>query len=59
MNTIIFLNKKISKLAKESEINEKELLQLLELVTYLAATKEISLQDATSYANTIFEITKK
>lgn len=46
----IFLSQNIEKLCKE------EMLQLFELVTYLAATKEISLQDAERYTNKLFNL---
>lgn len=44
----IFLSQNIKKLDK------MEMLQLFELVTYLAARKEISLQDATKYTSILF-----
>lgn len=46
----IFLSQNIEKLSKE------EMLQLFELVTYLTAKKEISLQDAERYTNKLFNI---
>ena len=42
----VFLSENISKLKKECKNNKVEMLQLFELVTYLAANKEISVQDA-------------
>ncbi len=42
----IFLNQNILKLKKACKDNKVEMLQLIELVTYLAANKEISVQDA-------------
>ena len=49
----IFLSQNIEKLCKE------EMLQLFELVTYLAAKKEISLQDAERYTTKIFNLLEK
>lgn len=49
----IFLSQNIEKLSKE------EMLQLFELITYLAAKKEISLQDAERYINIIFRQLEK
>ena len=49
----IFLFKNFSKLKKA---NKEEMLQLFELVTYLAATKQISLQDAQKYTSILFNI---
>lgn len=56
MATNIFLSKEISKLQKKYEVNKKELLRLFELITYLAATKEISLQDAKRHTTILFNI---
>lgn len=47
----IFLSQKIKKLCKDSKM---EMLQLFELITYLAATKEISLQDAQELTTILF-----
>lgn len=47
----IFLTQNIKKLSKD---NKAEMLRLFELVTYLAATKQISLQDAQEHARTLF-----
>ena len=52
----IFLSEKFSKLQKA---NKEEMLQLFELVTYLAATKQISLQDAEKYSSILFNILKE
>ena len=52
----IFLDKKIKKLEKTYTFNKKEIFLLLELVTYLAASKEISLEDAEQYSNILFNI---
>ena len=49
----IFLSENFSKLKKA---NKEEMLRFFELVTYLAATKEISLQDAEHYTTIIFNI---
>lgn len=49
----IFLNQNIEKLCKN---NKAEMLRLFELVTYLVATKEISLQDAQGHINTILNV---
>lgn len=56
MATNIFLTKEIEKLQKNCDANKKELLRLFELITYLAATKEISLQDAKRHTNILFNI---
>lgn len=50
----IFLNQNIEKLCKESKV---EMLQLFELVTYLAANKEISLQDAQEHISALLNNT--
>lgn len=50
----IFLNQNIEKLCKESKV---EMLQLFELVTYLAAKKEISLQDAQEHISALLNNT--
>lgn len=52
----IFLDKKISKLSKDNKV---EMLQLFELITYLAANKEISLDEAYKYTSIIFNILKE
>ena len=44
--TTIFLNENITKLKKACKDNKVEMLQLFELVTYLAANEEISVNDA-------------
>ena len=49
----VFLSQEISKLQKGNKV---EMLQLFELVTYLAATKEISLKDAQKYTGILFDI---
>lgn len=59
MNTNIFLAKEILKLQKKYDANKKELLRLFELVTYLAATKQISLQDATYYTDILINIKER
>lgn len=56
MTTNIFLSKEIAKLQKKCEVNKKEMLRLFELITYLAATKEISLQDAKQHTTILFNI---
>lgn len=56
MTTNIFLSKEIEKLQKNCDANKKELLRLFELITYLAATKEISLQDAKQHTTILFNI---
>jgi hypothetical protein len=48
-----FLEQNIKKLSKDNKV---EMLQLFELVTYLAATKEISLNDAQKYTSKLFNI---
>jgi len=52
----IFLSQNIEKLCKDNKV---EMLQLFELVTYLAAKKEISLQDAERYSNKLFNLLEK
>ena len=49
----IFLSKEIAKLKKD---NKEEMLRLFELITYLTASKEITLQDAQRYTRIIFDI---
>ena len=56
MTTNIFLSKEIEKLQKKCEVNKKEVLRLYELVTYLAASKEISLQDALRHTSILLNI---
>ena len=56
MATNIFLSKEIAKLQKKCEVNKKEMLRLFELITYLAATKEISLLDAKRHTDILFKI---
>lgn len=56
MTTNIFLSKEIKKLQKKCEVNKKEVLRLYELITYLAATKEISLQDALRHTSILLNI---
>lgn len=52
----IFLNENIAKLKKACKDNQVEMLQLFELITYLAANKEISLQDAKRHTSTLFNM---
>lgn len=59
MTTNIFLSKEIKILQKKCEVNKKEVLRLYELITYLAATKEISLQDTLMYTSMLFNIKTK
>lgn len=47
----IFLSQNIEKLCKDNKV---EMLQLFELVTYLIAKKEISLQDAQKHIGMLF-----
>ena len=56
MTTNIFLSKEIEKLQKKCEVNKKEVLRLYELITYLTATKEISLQDALRQTRSLLNI---
>lgn len=49
----IFLSKEIAKLQKA---NKAEMLRLFELITYLTASSEITLQDAQRYTRIIFNI---
>lgn len=52
----IFLNQNISKLKKACKDNKVEMLQLFELITYLAATKEITINDALKYTGVLFNV---
>ena len=56
MATNIFLSKEIAKLQKKCGENEKEMLRLFELITYLAASKEITLKDALRYTSMLFDM---
>ena len=49
----IFLSQNIKKLCKDNKV---EMLQTFELITYLAATKQISLQDAQEHTSTLFNM---
>lgn len=52
----IFLSQEITKLKKECKDNKVEMLQLFELITYLAAKNEITLTDAQKYTSILFNI---
>jgi hypothetical protein len=52
----LFLEKNIKILKNNSERTKGDLLQMFELVTYLAVNKEISLDDASNYAYILFEM---
>jgi len=56
MTTNIFLSKEIEKLQKNCDRNKKDMLRLFELITYLAATQEISLQDAKRHTSILFNM---
>lgn len=56
MGKSIFLFKEIKKLEKARVFDKKEILALLELITYLIASKEVSLQEAESYINILFNM---
>lgn len=56
MGKNIFLFENILKLEKAYTFDKKEIFLLLELLTYLAATKEISLEDAECYSNKLFKM---
>lgn len=51
-----FLDQEIRKLQKRCDVKKGDLLQMFELVTYLAATKEISLDDAERYTYILFKM---
>jgi hypothetical protein len=53
MATNIFLSKEISKFTKA---NKKEILLMVDLISYLTVANEISLQEATQYSNMLFNI---
>jgi hypothetical protein len=52
----LFLEKNIKILKNNSERTKGDLLQMFELVTYLAVNKEISLDDASNYAYILFKM---
>jgi len=52
----LFLEKNIKILKNNSERTKGDLLQMFELVTYLAANKEITLDDASNYAYILFKM---
>jgi len=52
----IFLEKNIEILKNKSDKTKGDLWRLFELVTYLTATKEISLADAERYTYTLFKM---
>ena len=52
----LFLEKNIKILKNNSEKTKGDLLQMFELVTYLAVNKEISLDDAERYTYILFKM---
>jgi len=52
----LFLEKNIKILKNKCDKSEGDLLQMFELVTYLTANKEISLDDASNYAYILFKM---
>ena len=52
----LFLEKNIKILKNNSDKTEGDLLQMFELVTYLAVNKEISLDDAERYTYILFKM---
>ena len=52
----LFLEKNIKILKNKCDKTEGDLLQMFELVTYLTANKEITLDDASNYAYILFEM---
>jgi hypothetical protein len=52
----LFLEKNIKILKNKCDKSEGDLLQMFELVTYLAVNKEISLDDASNYAYILFKM---
>lgn len=52
----LFLEKNIKILKNKRDKTKGDLLQMFELVTYLAANKEISLDDAANYAYILFKM---
>lgn len=52
----IFLSKEISKLQKACKKDKAEMLRFFELITYLAASEEITLEEAVSYINILIKI---
>lgn len=54
--TNIFLNKELRRLQKDCGVNKGDLLRFIDIVSYLAAKKEIPLADAEAYAGAIFKL---
>lgn len=52
----LFLEKNIKILKNNRDKTKGDLLQMFELVTYLAVNKEITLDDATNYAYILFKM---
>lgn len=52
----IFLDKNIKILKKKCEKTKGEILRFVDLVSYLAVKKEISLDDAEKYTYTLFKM---
>jgi hypothetical protein len=52
----LFLEKNIKILKNKCDKTEGDLLQMFELVTYLTANKEITLEDASNYAYILFKM---
>jgi hypothetical protein len=56
MSKQLFLEKNIKILKNKFDKTKGDLLQMFELVTYLAVNKEISLDDAERYTYTLFKM---
>lgn len=52
----LFLEKNIKILKNDRKKNKGDLLRMFELITYLTATKEISLEDAECYTYILFKM---
>lgn len=52
----LFLEKNIKILKNKCDKSEGDLLRMFELVTYLTANKEITLEDASNYAYILFKM---
>lgn len=52
----LFLEKNIKILKKKRDKNKGEILRFIDLISYLAVKKEISLNDAERYTYTLFKM---
>lgn len=52
----LFLEKNIKILKNECDKTKGEILRFIDIISYLAVKKEISLDDATNYAYILFEM---